>query len=111
VDRDAKHIAQHRYTDLKPDTGEKADQDGVGKEVGEKSQFEDPRQKQKPGGLARSETQGALAAPLGRAARRARMYEASANKPLRRPLLQQRLRILQIARVKPFREPAVNRSQ
>ena len=33
------------------------------------------------------------------------------NKPLRRQLLQERLRLLQIARVKPLREPPVNRSQ
>ena len=38
-------------------------------------------------------------------------YIHSSNKPLRRQLLQQRLRLLQIARVEPFSEPAVNRSK
>jgi len=33
------------------------------------------------------------------------------RKPLRRQLLQQRLRLLQIARIEPLREPAVNRSK
>ena len=33
------------------------------------------------------------------------------NKPLRRQLLEQRLRFLQIARVESFRKPPVNRSQ
>ncbi len=38
-------------------------------------------------------------------------YSRSSNKPLCRPLLQQRLRLLQIERVKAFRKPAVHRSQ
>ena len=38
-------------------------------------------------------------------------YSCSSNKPLERQLLQQRLRLLQIARVEPFRKPAVNRSK
>jgi hypothetical protein len=39
------------------------------------------------------------------------LYSRAYNKLLRPQLLQQRLRLLQIARVEPFREPPVNRSQ
>ena len=38
-------------------------------------------------------------------------YSCASNKPLRRQLLQQRLRFLQIARVEAFSEPAVDRSE
>ena len=39
------------------------------------------------------------------------VQSCSSNKPLRRQLLQQRLRFFQIARVEPLRKPPVNRSQ
>ena len=49
----AEHVAQHRDADLKSDPGEKTDQHRARKEVGEKSQLEDPRQQQKAGGQQR----------------------------------------------------------
>ena len=40
VDRDAQHLAEHRDADLEADAGEKADQHGLRKEVGEEAELE-----------------------------------------------------------------------
>jgi hypothetical protein len=48
--RDPEHVAEHRYTDLKPDPGEKSDQYRASEEIGQESELKEPRQQQKSGG-------------------------------------------------------------
>ena len=52
-----------------------------------------------------------LAPTRGQEGARWKACSYSSNKPLRRQSVEQRLRLLQIERVEPFREPAVNRSE
>jgi len=53
VDRDTEHVTEHRDADLNTYAGKKSDQDGARKEIGEKAELENPRQKQEPGGQKR----------------------------------------------------------
>ena len=53
LDRHTEHVAEHRDADLNADAGEKPDQHRAREEIGEKSELQHPRQKQKHRGQQR----------------------------------------------------------